>query len=99
MVENSTVTVRVGNTPARFKEEVVSPVFIFMTGTIRVWYNHRCERLTFPVAELRNVFHIFSADKERAGKTVGILRGDEATPTVESETATSYIHFQGNRFK
>jgi hypothetical protein len=97
VVENSTVTVRVGNTPARIEEEVVS--LVFTTGTIRVWYNHRCERLTFPVAELSNVSHVFSTDKERAGKTVGILRGHEATPTMGSETATSYIHFQGNRFK
>jgi hypothetical protein len=50
MVENSTVTVRVGNTPARVEAEVVSHVFT--TGTIRVWYNHCCERLAFPVAEL-----------------------------------------------
>jgi len=33
-----------------------------------------------------------------AGKTVSILWGLETTPTMESETATSYIHIQGNRF-
>jgi hypothetical protein len=91
------VTVGVGNTPATVEAEVISPVFT--TGTIRVWYNHRCERLTFLVAELLNVSHIFSTDKERARKTVGILRGHEATPTMESETVTSYVHFQGNGFK
>ena len=60
MVENSTVTGWVGNTPARIEEEVVSPVFA--TGTMGVWNNHRCERLTFPVTELSNVSHIFSKD-------------------------------------
>jgi hypothetical protein len=44
------------------KKEVVSPVFA--TGTMRVWINHRCERLTFPVAELSNVSHIFSKDEK-----------------------------------
>ena len=43
MVENSAVTGWVRNTPAGIEAEVVSPVFA--TGTMRVWNNHRCERL------------------------------------------------------
>lgn len=41
MVENSTVTGWVRNTPAGIEEEVVSP--FFATGTMRVWKNHRSE--------------------------------------------------------
>ena len=98
MVENSTATGWVRNTPGRIEEEVVSPVFAI--GTMRVWNNHRRERLTFPVAELSNVSHIFNKNKKKmAVKTVGIERGHETIPTMESETTTSYIHIQGNRFK
>jgi len=66
VVENSTVTGWVRNTTAGIEEEVVSPVFA--TGTMRVWNNHRCERLTFPFAELSNVSCIFSKDKKNDRK-------------------------------
>lgn len=64
MVENSTVTGWVRNTPAGIEEEVVSPVFLRLElcafGIIIA-----VNALTFSVARLSNVSHIFSKDKKK----------------------------------